>query len=39
MYQKIYDFCKVKNLGPVYKNGLEPTARVKWIIDLLKSTT
>ena len=37
MYQKIYDFCKVKNLGTVLKNGTEPTPRVKWIIDLLKS--
>lgn len=37
MYQKIYDFCKVRNLGSVYKNGLEPTPRVKWIIGLLKS--
>lgn len=37
MYQKIYDFCKVKNEGGVYKNGTEQTPRVKWIIDLLKS--
>ena len=37
MYQKIYDFCKVKNLGGVYKNGTDQTPRVKWIIDLLKS--
>ena len=37
MYLKIYDFCKVKNLGGVYKNGTDQTHRVKWIIDLLKS--
>lgn len=37
MYQKIYDFCKVKNDGGVYKNGSEMTHRVKWIVDLLKS--
>ena len=37
MYQKIYDFCKVKNSGSIYKNGLEQTNRVKWIINLLKS--
>lgn len=37
MYQKIYDFCKVKNLGSVLKNGTELTPRLKWIINLLKS--
>ena len=38
MYQKIYDFCKVRNSGSVYKNGNgTSTNRVKWIINLLKS--
>ena len=37
MYQKIYDFCKVKNSGSVYKNGLEQTPRVKWIINVLRT--
>jgi hypothetical protein len=38
MYQKIYDLCKVKNLGSCYKNDPnEPTPRVKFILDLLDS--
>ena len=37
MYQKIYDLCKVKNSGSVYKNGLEQTPRVKWIINVLRT--
>jgi len=37
MYNKIYDFCKVRNLGNVYSNTDEPTPRVKFLIDLLKS--
>lgn len=37
MYNKIYNFCKVKNLGGIYKNGTSPTPRVKFIMDLLKS--
>jgi hypothetical protein len=35
MYNKIYDFCKVRNLGNVYKNGMEPTPRVDFILNLL----
>jgi len=34
MYQKIYDFCKVKNKGMCFKNGTEPTPRVQFILDL-----
>jgi len=37
MYNKIYDFCKVRNLGSVYSNGDEPTPRVKFITGLLES--
>jgi hypothetical protein len=37
MYEKILDFCKVKNLGGAHKNGLEHSNRIKWIINLLKS--
>lgn len=36
IYNKIYDFCKVKNVGNCSKNGDEPTPRVKFIIDLLE---
>lgn len=36
MYQKIYEFCKVKNFGSVYKNGHIKTPRVEWILGLLK---
>lgn len=35
MYKKIYDFCKVKNFGNVYKNGDVPTPRVDFILNLL----
>lgn len=38
MYNKIYDFCKVRNVGNVYKNSPdEPTPRVKFLIELLTS--
>jgi hypothetical protein len=36
MYSKIFEFCKIKNVGTAYKNGIEQTPRVKWIINLLK---
>jgi hypothetical protein len=36
VYRKIYDFCKVKNKGTCLKNGIEPTPRVNFIIDLCK---
>lgn len=35
MYDKIYDFCKVKNVGSVYRNGMLPTPRVEFITSLL----
>lgn len=38
MYSKIYDFCKVRNVGNVFQNSPdEPTPRVNFLIDLLKS--
>lgn len=38
MYNKIYDFCKVRNLGTVYDNSdIEPTPRVKFLMELLDS--
>jgi hypothetical protein len=37
MYNKIYDFCKVRNKGSVYENDNEPTPRVKFLIELLES--
>lgn len=35
IYDKIYDFCKVRNNGNCFENGSEPTPRVKFILDLL----
>jgi hypothetical protein len=35
MYNKIYDFCKVRNFGNVYKNGDIPTPRVEFLLNLL----
>jgi len=37
IYDKIYDFCKVRNKGNCFSNGSEPTPRVKFIMDLLDS--
>lgn len=37
IYNRIYDFCKVKNAGNVFKNGPEPTPRVQWICSFLES--
>lgn len=37
MYNKVYDFCKVRNEGNVYKNGDEPTPRLKFLMSLLDS--
>jgi hypothetical protein len=36
MYNKIYDFCKVRNLGSIHKNGTDYTPRLNFIIDLLE---
>lgn len=36
MYNKIYDFCKVRNFGTIFENSYsEPTPRVKFILDIL----
>ena len=37
IYDKIYDFCKVRNHGNVYRNTDKPTPRVDFILQLLKS--
>jgi len=37
MYNKIYDFCKIRNKGTVYQNTDVPTPRVKFILELLES--
>jgi len=37
MYNKIYDFCKVRNFGGTYSNSNEPTPRVKFLMQLLES--
>ena len=36
IYEKIYDFCKVKNLGSVFKNTDSPTPRVEFLLNLLE---
>lgn len=38
MYNKIYDFCKVRNEGTIFENNsLVPTPRVQFILNLLDS--
>jgi hypothetical protein len=37
LYDKIYDFCKVRNFGSVYSNSDKPTPRVQFLMDLLQS--
>ena len=37
IYNKIYDFCKVRNNGNCFSNGTEPTPRVKFLMQLLES--
>jgi hypothetical protein len=37
LYNKIYDFCKVRNFGSVYSNEDKPTPRVQFLMDLLQS--
>ena len=34
MYNKIYDFCKVRNAGSIYRNGLDYSPRVKFLLEL-----
>ena len=37
MYDRIYQLCKVRNIGNIYKNDYEiPTPRVQFLIKLLK---
>jgi hypothetical protein len=36
IYEKIYDFCKVRNSGNCFRNGTEPTPRVKFLMNLLE---
>ena len=37
MYNKIYDFCKVRNRGSIYQNDNNPTPRVEFLMSLLDS--
>jgi hypothetical protein len=37
IYDKINDFCKVRNNGNCFKNGPDPTPRVRFLMDLLDS--
>ena len=37
IYNKITEFCKVRNNGNCFKNGIEPTPRVKFLIELIES--
>ena len=36
IYEKIYDFCKVRNLGSIFKNTDSPTPRVEFLLNLLE---
>jgi hypothetical protein len=36
IYESIHDFCRARNLGNVFRNGSEPTPRVKFIMNLLE---
>lgn len=37
IYSKINEFCSVRNAGNCFRNGTEPTPRVKFLMDLLDS--
>jgi hypothetical protein len=37
IYEKIREFCAVRNNGTIYRNGLDLTPRVKFLINLIKS--
>jgi hypothetical protein len=37
IYNKINEFCAVRNLGSCRRNGVEPTPRVKYLMNLLDS--
>jgi Peptidase family M28 len=36
IYERIYDFCKVRNTGSIYKNTDTPTPRVQFLMQLLE---
>jgi hypothetical protein len=36
MYNKIYDFCKVRNEGNIFSNSANSTPRVQFLINLLE---
>lgn len=38
IYNKIYELCRVKNMGPFYENPDDrPSARAEWLIELARS--
>jgi hypothetical protein len=37
IYDKIHEFCKVRNRGNCFKNGENPTPRVEFLLNLLDS--
>lgn len=37
IYSKINEFCSVRNVGNCFRNGTEPTPRVKFLLELLDS--
>jgi hypothetical protein len=37
MYNKIYDFCRVKNEGGAHRNGLSMPPRVEFLVNLISS--
>lgn len=37
MYNKIYEFCRVRNSGNCFKNGEAPTPRVQFLLDLCEA--
>lgn len=37
IYEKINEFCKIRNKGNCFSNGEEPTPRVKFLMELLDS--
>lgn len=36
IYNRIYDFCKVRNIGSIYNNTDTPTPRVEFLMQLLE---
>lgn len=37
IYSKIFDFCKIRNNGNCYSNGLDPSPRQVFLMELLRS--